>query len=583
LRAAAALAKYDRESEKWATVQEAVANDLVAVPAVYLATWLESLRPVREKVLTPLAGVYRDGKRRETERSLATDILADYAADNPQLLANLVMDADARQFVVLYPKLQRRADEGVPILSGEIERTLPADLPSSDERREKLAKRQANAAVALLRMNHAEKVWPLLKRSDKPDDPRVRSYLIHCFGPMGADAAVLVKLLEEEPDVTIRRALILSLGPEEFGEGAWTPEGKKVLVERLQALYRTASDPGLHASAEWLLRTWKDEEWLKQENEQWAKDKDWRDKKVVGIKKQLASRAASAAGVPPSPPQWYVNTQGQTMVVIPGPVEFMMGSPAGEEEHLAQESQHQRRIGRTYALASKSVTVQEFRRFVRDKKLEAWWEAGGLLAPVMKKYSPEENGPIIYVDWYRAAAYCNWLSEQEGIEQEQWCYETDPQGQVTKLKGQYLSLTGYRLPQEAEMEYACRAGAVTSRYYGESEELLPKYGWYQKNSGERTRPVGVKKPNDLGLFDMHGNVFNWCQEHYQGYPAANKGSVIEDKEDILDINSSDYRVVLRGGSFVFPASSVRSALRSYNWPTVRNYNNGIRAARTFAP
>src|SRR5262249_51652916 len=146
------------------------------------------------------------------------------------------------------------------------------------------------------------------------------------------------------------------------------------------------------------------------------------------------------------------------------------------------------------------------------------------------------------------AAYCNWLSKREGIPEDQWCYETNAQGQVVKLKENYLSLTGYRLPTEAEMEYACRAGAVTSRDYGEAEELLAKYGWYLQNSQERTWPVGSKKPNDLGLFDMHGNVYTWCQESYKDYPAPKDGGAVEDKEDGLSINPQTGRV-LRGGSF----------------------------------
>jgi formylglycine-generating enzyme required for sulfatase activity len=119
-----------------------------------------------------------------------------------------------------------------------------------------------------------------------------------------------------------------------------------------------------------------------------------------------------------------------------------------------------------------------------------------------------------------------------------------PQGQVTALKAKYLSLHGYRLPTEAEWEYACRAGAVTSRYYGETEELLPRYGWYVKNAGGRSRPVGSKKPNDLGLFDLHGNVYTWCQEIYQGdHPASKNGEGIEDKEGELSINSTVSRGV----------------------------------------
>src|SRR5262249_51709952 len=154
---------------------------------------------------------------------------------------------------------------------------------------------------------------------------------------------------------------------------------------------------------------------------------------------------------------------------------------------------------------------------------------------------------------YEAAAYCNWLSDQEGIAKDQWCYETDRQGRVTKLKANYLSLTGYRLPTEAEWEYACRAGAVTSRYYGETEELLAKYGWYFQNSKERTWPVGGKKPNDLGLFDLHGNVYTWCQESFKVYPAPKDDEAFEDKDDVLSILNTTSRV-LRGGSYYHRAS-----------------------------
>ena len=176
---------------------------------------------------------------------------------------------------------------------------------------------------------------------------------------MGADAEALIKRLDEEPDITIRRALLLSLG--EFDEKELPPASRTSLLPKLQTIYRTDADPGLHAAAEWLLRTWKQEAWLNQVNEEWAKDKEQRAKRLEGIQQQLkASRAASAPGVQP---QWYVNGQGQTMVVIPGPVEFVMGSPTTEAGREPNENQHQRRIGRTFALAAKSVTLAEYQRF----------------------------------------------------------------------------------------------------------------------------------------------------------------------------------------------------------------------------
>ncbi len=203
LRAAAALARYDPESEKWGKCSPLVVNNLVLENPVFLGQWSEAFRPVKKSLLIPLADIFRDrNAERASERTLATNLLADYAADQPQFLADLLMDADDKQFGVIYPKLKDRTEHGIPLLTAVIDTKLPADLPSSDDKRETLAKRQANAAVALLRMNQPAKVWALLKHSP---DPRVRSYLIHRLSPLGADAGAIVKQLEIESDLTIRR------------------------------------------------------------------------------------------------------------------------------------------------------------------------------------------------------------------------------------------------------------------------------------------------------------------------------------------------------------------------------------------
>jgi len=669
LRAASALAKYDPENKKWATAQKAVGNDLVAVPALHLSFWMDSLRPVRTKLIPQLSAVFGGAGRKETEHSLATDILAAYVADQPQALAELVMIADPTQFAVIYPKLKEQGERVLPALRSEINKQVQVvvakdklilekkeaiadddakvkamlskryevrlqggekyrltmdskELDSflvlqdksgkelafdddgggfpnalllytpatddtymvfaasfkgtgsfqlrvvetfagdGDDGKEKLAKRQANAAVALLKMGQAEMVWPLLKHSP---DPRVRSYLIHQLSALGADAGTIIKRLDEEPDITIRRALILSVG--DFAEKEFSLDDRKTVTKKLQAIYRTDADPGLHAAAEWLLRTWKEETWLKQVNEEWAKDKAEREKRLEGIERLVKKEKEKTQ------PQWYINGQGQTMVVIPGPVEFVMGSPVTEADRRGDESQHQKRIGRTFAIAAKSVTMEQYRMF------EKGYSVGEA------KYHRLPDLPVVGISWYMAAGYCNWLSEQERIPEEQWCYETEPKGRtgitvkVVKLRENYLSLSGYRLPTEAEMEYATRAGALTARYYGETEELLGKYAWYTKNSEEKPWPVGMKQPNDLGLFDTQGNAYTWCQESYKGYPTGKGEEAAEDKEDGSVISPTKSRV-LRGGSFSYPASNVRSSARNYGVPTNRNSNVGFRPSRT---
>jgi serine/threonine protein kinase len=126
LRAAAALAAYDSDSQRWDHVREPVALDLVSVPAGHLASWKESFRPVAGNLLLPLRGIFRDRQRRETDRSLATEVLVDYAASQPEFLADLLLDADDAQFAVLFPKLAEHADLGTKLL---LDRLAELDLP----------------------------------------------------------------------------------------------------------------------------------------------------------------------------------------------------------------------------------------------------------------------------------------------------------------------------------------------------------------------------------------------------------------------------------------------------------------------
>ncbi len=565
LRAAAALAGYDPDGKHWAVVQDAVADDLVKVPAVYLSVWLEALRPVRQKLFGPLSAVCRDAGRRDAERSLATDVLADYAADQPSILADLLMDADDNQFAALYPKLQKHGERAVFLLSEEIDRKLSPELPSSDEKRERLARRQANAAVALLRMGQPAKVWPLLQRTP-PDDPRTRSYLIHRLVPLGADAAVLVRQCDSERDVTRRRALLLALG--EFGDMLAGTDVGRSLLTKVQTIYRDDADAGLHAAAEWLLRQWHQGAWLARTNEDWTKDRVWREARLSAIA-QAERRHKAQAGT-----QWYVNGQGQTMVVIPGPVEFLMGSPPTEDGRFGgprhgREKQVRRRIARSFVIAATPVTVAQFQKF-RPKH------------SYNEGISDRPDCPMNQVTWYDAAAYCNWLSVQEGLEPVYEADEANGYGPGMKVKADYLRLNGYRLPTESEWEYSCRAGALTARYYGETADLLDRYAWYTVNSRDRWMlPVGNLKPNDFGLFDMLGNAYQWCQDSEGDYVTGNDGNLVN-HGDVTRV-SDGARRVMRGRSFLYRASNVRSADRFFDTPAYRYFTVGVRPAKTFVP
>ena len=256
-----------------------------------------------------------------------------------------------------------------------------------------------------------------------------------------------------------------------------------------------------------------------------------------------------------------------------------MGSPPTEPECFDNELLHKRVIPRRFAIATKEVTVEQYRRFQQVSP-----DDNDAAESDLKRYSPNDSGPMIVVTWYRAAAYCNWLSEQERIPEKQWCYVPNEKGRYAEgmtIPEDVLERRGYRLPTEAEWECACRAGSVTSRYYGHSEGLLGQYAWYLTNTrGERTSPCGGLLPNDLGLFDLLGNVFEWCQDRYESYQPDQNNTIydiINISEYIRDTNPR----LLRGGAFNFRPANVRSAIRDWYLPSVRDTNFGFRPARTY--
>ncbi len=239
---------------------------------------------------------------------------------------------------------------------------------------------------------------------------------------------------------------------------------------------------------------------------------------------------------------------------------FTMGSNEGDDD---EKPPHKVTVS-DFNIGKYEVTVGEFKKFMEsgsyrtDAEQEGWsyvwtgtsWEKKNGVdyrcdVKGERRIREEDNHPVIHISWNDADAYCKWLSKSTGKK--------------------------YRLPTEAEWEYAARGGNRTNGYKYSGSINIEEVAWYWDNSGKKTHPVGTeKKPNELGIYDMSGNVWEWCSDRYGAYSSA------------AQINptgaSSETRRVLRGGSWFNNYNSCRVSIRVLNDPDLRSVNNGIRVA-----
>jgi len=243
-------------------------------------------------------------------------------------------------------------------------------------------------------------------------------------------------------------------------------------------------------------------------------------------------------------PKTITNSIGMKLVLIPKGT-FQMGSPIEEEGGCDDEEQHQVTISKDYYLGVTEVTQGQYEKVMGSNPSRFQKRA-------IRK-SDSSMYPVENVSWEEAVEFCKKLSDLP---------EEKQAGRV------------YRLPTEAEWEYACRAGNTTAFSFGESSKSLGDYAWFFENSWFASHPVGQKKPNNWGLYDMHGNVWEWCSDWYDEYP---KGSV----SDPTGPKEGSFRV-LRGGGWFYVAARCRSAVRSSFSPSFRINSFGFRVALSSA-
>ncbi len=227
------------------------------------------------------------------------------------------------------------------------------------------------------------------------------------------------------------------------------------------------------------------------------------------------------------------------MVLIPAG-NFIMGSAETEKDRFENETQQTIEIEKPFYIGKYPVTFAEYDLFCEQTRLTN-----------KPRENPDdlgwgrENSPVINISWFDAMAYCEWLSQQTG--------------------------KNYTLPTEVKWEYACRANANTSYCFGDDARQLKDYAWYRKNAAGKTHLVGLKKPNSWGLYDMHGNVWEWTHSEYYE----------NNRAEIPALEKNDHhRPVVKGGSWDYIPWWLRSAYRDGWEANYRNSDLGFRIVKT---
>jgi sulfatase modifying factor 1 len=286
--------------------------------------------------------------------------------------------------------------------------------------------------------------------------------------------------------------------------------------------------------------------------------------------------SATAAPPQPTPKQVEPTTTAVPPEPIPEPTEeikpvtpemvlveaggFEMGSTDGFPD---EQPVHEVEITRSFSIGKYEVTFEEYDVFCEN---------------TIGYNKPDDGGtgrgkrPVVGVGWHDAVAYCNWLSEKQGLPP---CYSG--KGKLTKCD---FSSNGYRLPTEAEWEYAARGGQNSQGYVYAGSDDPGQVAWYGDNSDGQSHPVGQKQPNELGLYDMSGNSLEWCWDWYaEEYYASSPSSDPEGPPPPRAAKPWELVRVRRSGNWQESSESVRTACRSYDDPTYPG-SNGFRLART---
>lgn len=607
LKALCLLAQADSSDERWVTKADGLLEDLRSETNLEdLAIWLKMAKPIYPILKS---SIEREIVKLSTSLqvdSQVLDLIADrIVEDSPVDRAKILLSSSPRTFNRLFRPSILDDPDVIDLCKNQL-KTASAKAEESQVEQTPSVRHRVNAAIMLIKLGKgSSEIWDLLSAEA---DNSARTEFIHRLHELQVDRAVLDSEWTKQignTDKSRLSALLMALGSYSYSsvqDGSTSFD----IVSQIEKLYEFESDSGLHSAFEWLFKRWGISGRLVATQKSIAGN--YRSKSIAERSEFLRNREG-----------WFIDGLDQQFCIIEKPGEVLIG--ASQQEQLAnlgggvgRENRHHINITRRYAIGQTEVSAgvyQKFldslnpmekielaRRFLGESELQFRFgktmndeQLVAKCFDIDHKYSPTSKHPANGLIWYVAARFCNWMSAQEGLDESQWCYGPNELiGPGMKLSPDCLSRFGYRMPTEAEWEYAARSGTLNSRYFGDAMEFSNQFALF--NSGLGDTPIalmesGVLKPNDFGLFDVLGNCDEWTQSHFYSWRDFAESDHFEDTVGLESVGGDDDQRVARGGSLVARPVYTRASNRYPIHPNISSSQNrnciGLRLARTLPP
>ncbi len=500
--AACVLAGLDAQSKVWPDIKVEIVESLLLEPPAFASLWIDLLLPAAEHLCESLPDAIQSATNLSTARVGALAFFR-FHDEDPAELAKLLLKAGDDQYRAVLELLKQNPEQVVDTLKTMLQQDPDTSNPNDDPERH--ARQTANLSLALLQSGDTTSFQEHLALSP---DPTLRNCLIHGMNPLRMELTDLLPLLSDDDDEHVYTAILQAIAI--HAEEPVSPQLKERLLPEIKQAFQTHPDRLVHSLAALILQRIEE-----------------------GNVAEIVRRADFDE--PNDSRRWFVNSAGLTMVII---------DPTSVAEARLEKALD---VQQTFAISTTEVTVGQLRQFRPQHQQDT---------------AESQQIPAVSLHVLYAIGFCQWLNQQEGIPETEWCYPHPDQLSTRNFDpvAGYRNKTGYRLPTADEWEFACRAGTTTTRHFGEVASLLKYYGWDVVESRGYPQPVGQLLPNAFGLFDMHGNVSEICTVDEQ----------------------PPYALVARGSGCYGRSGALMSDASQPFYATAISSTSGIRLVRTIS-